>query len=284
MALLTHIPDELTSRTLRRLGEGIGKVVYASEHWVVRRDRSPSEIIALILLWRWLRWLESFLPGAWGRSLRNAPSRQIRFLRVLVQGAVLIVPRALWYGAHSREIMRTYHRRSVQGERLAQERLAGTELTPERILFPPVRVRIGGWPGWLVVSEAVERVDETLHAKLSRLAREDRFAELERWLDRLLQTRREGWRRGLFSLDAHLKNFGTIGERVVLLDAGGLTNRWNEVEGYLQSQKPGAAPHAQLGLGAELRDHPEIAERFDANWKATVNLDVARACWPAAGA
>lgn len=278
--VLYHIPEELTGKPLRRLGEGIGKVVYASEHWVICRERSPLEMVALILLWKALRKLEWLLPGAWGRRLRDRPSRQIRFLRVLVQGAILVFPRALWFSSHIRDVLRLYHRRSVRGEKLAQMHLTGSDLIPERIEFPPARVRIGGWPGWLVVSEANERVETTLHQKMSHLAAEDRFDELEQWLDRLLETRQAGWRLGLFSLDAHLKNFGAIGERIVLLDTGGLTNRWIEVEQRLEAEESMAEPHVRLGLGPLLADHTEIARRFDQRWKDTINTEVVRACWP----
>lgn len=277
--ILRDIPEELTRGQLHRLGEGIGKVVYASDHWVVRRDRTPLEIVALILLWKALRKLEVFLPGAWGKRLRDRPSRQIRFLRVLVQGAILIFPRALWFSAHIKDVLRVYHRRSVRGEKLAQVHLIGTELIPERVAFPPVRVRVGGWPGWLMVSEAVERVDDTLHHKMTLLARGDHFDQLEQWLDRLLETRQKGWRLGLFSLDAHLKNYGTIAERIVLLDTGGLTNRWSEVEQHLEKKESLAPPHQRLGLGELLADHPEIAARFDDRWRATINVDAVRACW-----
>jgi len=282
--VLYHIPKELTEGPLRRLGEGIGKVVYASERWVVHRERSPTEMVALILLWRALRKLERLLPGTWGKRLRDRPSRQIRFLRVLAQGAILVFPRALWFPAHIRGILRTYHRRSVRGEKLAQTHLAGSELLPKRIAFPPARVRIGGWPGWLVVSEAAERVETTLHQKMVRLAAEDRFDELEHWLDQLLERRREGWRLGLFSLDAHLKNYGAIGDRIVLLDTGGLTNRWAEVEQRLEAEESMAPPHVRLGLGDLLADHSEIAQRFDARWRAAINTAVVRACWPDRGA
>jgi hypothetical protein len=277
--VLYRIPEELTGGSLRRLGEGIGKVVYASEHWVVSRERSPLEMVALILLWKVLRKLERLLPGAWGRRLRDRPSGQIRFLRVLVQGAILVVPRALWFSTHIRSVLRLYHRRSVRGERLAQAHLAGSGMIPERIEFPPARVRIGGWPGWLVVSEAAERVETTLHQRMIELAAEDRFEELEEWLDRLLQRRQEGWRLGLFSLDAHLKNYGAIGKRIVLLDAGGLTNRWSEVEEKLAEESM-VPPHVRLGLGALLADHAEIAKRFDERWRAGINPAVVRECWP----
>lgn len=111
--VISHIPEELTRGPLRRLGEGIGKVVYASEHWVVSRERTPLEMVALILLWKALRKLEWLLPGAWGRRLRDRPSRQIRFLRVLVQGAILVFPRALWFSSHIRDVLRLYHGRSL---------------------------------------------------------------------------------------------------------------------------------------------------------------------------
>ena len=278
--VVSHIPEELTDRKLLRLGEGIGKVVYASEHWVVGRERTPLEMVALILLWRSLRKLELLLPGTWGKRLRDRPSRQIRFLRVLVQGAILVVPRALWYSSHIRAMLHVYHRRSVRGERLAQVHLTGSDLVPERISFPPARVFVGGWPGWLMVSEAAERVETTLYQRMVDLAGEGRFGELEEWLERLLQARQDAWSRGLFSLDAHLKNYGMIGARIVLLDSGGLTNQWTEVERRLEVEESISQPHAQLGLATLLLDHPEIAERFNRKWKATVNREVARSCWP----
>jgi len=278
--VLPSIPEELTRGTLLRLGEGIGKVVYASENWVVSRERSPLEMVALILLWKALRQLERLLPGAWGRRLRNRPSRQIRFLRVLVQGVMILFPRALWYSTHIRFVLRLYHRRSVRGERLAQVHLTGSNLVPGKISFPPARVRVGGWPGWLVVSEAAERAGVTLYEKMAHLARESRFIEFEEWLDRLLEARQDGWRHGMFSLDAHLKNYGAIGERIVLLDNGGLTNRWAEVEKLLESAESVTQPHVQLGFGALLADHPEIGERFDQRWKSTVNREVVRSLWP----
>lgn len=279
--VLPDIPEELTRQRLRRLGEGVGKVVYASSNWVVCRERSPSEIVALILLWRALRKLEALLPGSWARRLRERPSRRIRLLRVLLQGAILVFPRTLWYGSHIRDMLRLYHRRSVRGEKLAQTRLCGSLLVPGRVTFPPARVSIGGWPGWLVVSEAAERVECTLFQKMVQLAHESRFEELEEWLDRFLLTRRNGWSLGLFSTDAHLKNFGVIGTRILLLDSGGLTNRWSEVEQVLGKEEMIAQPHVRLGLGHVLAAHPEIASRFDQRWKATVNRAVVRSCWPA---
>lgn len=279
--VLSTIPEELTRGKLTRLGEGIAKVVYASEHWVVSRERSPLEVVALIVLWRSLRGVERIIPGAWGRRLRERPGRQIRFLRVLVHGAILILPRTLWYGSHVRYVFRLYHKRNLRGEKLAESYLTDSGLIPRRVEFPPERVRIGGWPGWLMVSEATQRLDSTLYDKMTQLARADRFEELEVWLERLLQTRAEGWRRGLFSLDAHLKNFGAIGDRIVLLDTGGLTNRWSEVEERLEIvERSSIAPHRQLGLGPMLADHPEIARRFDEKWKATVNVEVVRGFWP----
>jgi adenosyl cobinamide kinase/adenosyl cobinamide phosphate guanylyltransferase len=129
-------------------------------------------------------------------------------------------------------------------------------------------------------SEAAERVETTLYNKMIHLAAEDRFDELEEWLDRLLQRRQEGWRLGLFSLDAHLKNYGAIGGRIVLLDTGGLTNRWSEVEQRLEAEESMAPPHVRLGLGATLADHSEIAQRFDERWRAGINPAVVKDCWP----
>jgi hypothetical protein len=274
--VLPHAPEELTRGRLRRIGEGIGKVVYASGQWVVKRERSPFEIVALIVLWRFLRRIERFLPG---RFLEK-PSKRIRLLRVLVQATMLVVPKAVWYRDHIRQIWKQYHTRSLRGERLAREHLSGTALVPEQVTFPPVRVKVGGWPGWLTVSEATERVESTLHQKLLALAHEGRFDELEQWLERFLDLRQSGWSRGLFSVDAHLKNFGVIEDRIVLLDSGGLTNRWAEIEQRLVFEEVVVQPHIQLGLGAALGSRPDIAERFNARWKATVNRTVVRELWP----
>jgi hypothetical protein len=279
--ILPHAPDDLTRGRLRRLGEGIGKVVYASEHWVVKRERAPSEIVALIVVWKALRKMEKLLPGRLGKRLVDRPARQIRLLRVVVQAMMPVVPRGLWLTTHTKEVWKLYRSRDNRGERLAEEHLAGTDVLPERVEFPPTEVRIGGWPGWLTVSEATQRVESTLHQKLSELARAQEWEELELWLNRFLELRRAGWQRGVFSLDAHLKNFGVTEDRVVLLDPGGLTNDWAEVEDRLKFEREVRKPHSQLGLGPLLRPHPEIAERFDATWRSSVNFEEVRRHWPA---
>jgi hypothetical protein len=278
--LLTRAPDELTYGRLRRLGEGIGKVVYASDHWVVKRERSGSEIAALIFIWKLLRKFAHRLPGGMGEGLLARPSRRIRFLRVLFQAVVRVVPRSLWYTTHVGEVWHLYLSRDARGRRLAQEHLVGTSLVPECVEFPPTRVKVNGWPGWLTVAEATERVEATLLQRLLQLAKEERFDEVEQWLDRFLELRQEGWRRGLFSVDAHLKNFGVTGDRIVLLDPGGLTDNWTEVEERLSFEEVVAEPHIQLGLGALLGARPDIAARFNSRWKKTVSRAGVRQHWP----
>src|SRR3954451_5439663 len=100
--VLAAAPGELTEGKLRRIGEGIGRVVYASTHWVVKRERSPREVVALILLWRLLRRAEGILPGPLRRKLLHGPSRQIRLLRLLFEGIMLVVPRGVWFTSHIR--------------------------------------------------------------------------------------------------------------------------------------------------------------------------------------
>ena len=73
--------------------------------------------------------------------------------------------------------------------------------------------------------------------------------------------------------DAHLKNFGIIGERVVLLDTGGLTNRRSDIAERLSRDEQVEEPHVQLGLGRILAGEPELARRFNDRWKSTVNRD-----------
>jgi hypothetical protein len=273
-------PAELLRGDLRRLGEGIGKVVYASDHWVVKRERRPAEIVALIVLWRAIRKFEWLLPSRIGHDLLQRPSRQIRILRLLVQACMTVMPQRIWFTERVLNVWRSYQSRSIKGEKLAQEHLAGTPLVPLRVSFPATRVKVKGWPGWVMVSEATERAECTLYERLLGLAERGRFAEMEQWLDRLLELRRSGWSRGLFSTDAHLKNFGVIGNRIVLLDSGGLTDEWPEVESRLAVEESIERPHEKLGLGAALASHPEIAQRFDERWKATVNRDVVQRHWP----
>jgi len=278
--ILAEPPEELISGRLQRIGEGIGKVVYASEHWVVKRERKPPEIVALIVLWRLLRRAEKILPWNIGERMLSKPSRQIRVLRLCIQAAMAVVPRAIWFPAHVREVWKQYHFRSVRGERLARARLTGTEFVPEEVQFPATRVKVKGWPGWLVVSEATARVEATLFQRLAQLAKAHRFDELEQWLERFLNLRLSAWQLGVFSVDAHLKNFGVAGERIVLLDTGGLTNRWPDIEDRLAFEEVVTQPHIQLGLGPMLGSRPDIAERFDERWKAIVNRDVVKQLWP----
>jgi hypothetical protein len=279
-AVLAHAPAELTTGRLRRLGEGIGKVVYASEHWVVKRERSQSAVIALIVIWKAFRRIANHLPGRWGNRMLEHPSRWIRLLRVVTQGLLLVVPRSLWVTTHIGEVLHLYRSRDLRGETLAEEKLAGTTLVPQTVTFPPVRVKVIGWPGWLTVSEATERVEATLHQRLAELARAGRYGDIERWLDRFLDLRQSGWQRGVFSVDAHLKNFGVTGDRVVLLDPGGLTDSWADIECRLCFEEVVVEPHIQLGLGAVLGARPDVAERFNARWRRIVNPEQVRRHWP----
>ena len=278
--LLAHAPAELTSGRLRRLGEGVGKVVYCSDHWVVKRERRASDIIALIVIWKLLRRLVRILPAHLVEPLLQRPSKRIRLLRVMLRPIVFLVPRSVWLMTHVGELWHSYHWRNVRGERLARAHLAGTSLIPEHVTFPPVRVKVGGWPGWLTVSEATERVECTLHKRLADLAASGDFDQLEVWLDRFLDLRQAGWQRGLFSVDAHLKNFGVTGDRVVLLDTGGLTDHWPEIEHRLSTQQDVAEPHLRLGLGPLLLGRQDIAVRFNARWKAIVSRDGVLRHWP----
>jgi hypothetical protein len=278
---LPQAPEELTRAPLRRLGEGIGKVVYASEHWVVKRERSPSAIIALIVIWKILRRLERLLPGRLAKRLVQRPAKQIRFLRVFMQAIVLVLPKGIWYTTHIGHMRRTYRARDRRGEGLARAHLAGTSLIPETVAFPPTKVEVRGWPGWLTVSEATERVEATLYKRLTDLAAAGRFEELEEWLDRFLRLRPRGWRRGLYSVDHHLKNFGVTEDRIVLLDAGGLTDSWEEIERRLKhEERAPEPPHERLGLGDLLRERPDIARRFDARWRELVSREGVRQHWP----
>ena len=280
--VLPDAPEELVCTRLERLGEGVGRVVYASQHWVVKRERSTSAILALILIWKVLRRVARFLPARLRDRLMGRPSRLIRLARVLMQPFVLAIPRSVWLMTHAGKVWRVHRTRDRRGERLARNYLDGTTLIPARIVFPPTRVRVGGWPGWLVVSEASERVENTLYQRIAALAGLERWDQVEQWLDRFLDLRQAGWQRGLFSVDAHLKNFGVIGDRVVLVDTGGLTKSWTEIEQRLATEEAVAEPHVRLGLERVLAPRPDIAERFNARWKAVVSRDGVLRRWPEA--
>ncbi|MDZ4796804.1 MAG: hypothetical protein SGI92_01475 [Bryobacteraceae bacterium] len=273
--VLAEAPRELTDGPLRRIGEGIGRVVYASSNWVVKRERSQREVVALIVLWRLLRGLERAFPAGIAARLMERPSAQIRMLKLFVQTVMLVIPRTLWFSSNILPVWRIYQKRNLRGTRLAESHLAGSSLVPAVATFPPTRVRVKGWPGWLVVEQAEERAECTLLDRLSELAGAGYFDDVEDLLCQFLEVRQAGWQRGLFSLDAHLKNFGIIGERIVLLDAGGLTNRWSEIESKLhQEHRHFEPPHHRLGLGPLLVARPDIAARFNARWKEAVNAPV----------
>jgi hypothetical protein len=84
----------------------------------------------------------------------------------------------------------------------------------------------------------------------------------------------------LFSVDAHLKNFGVIGERIVLIDSGGLTNRWQDISAKLSQEEQIEEPHVQLGLERVLGDQPELVARFNRRWREVVNRDSVIGHWP----
>ena len=277
---LNHAPEELTQDRLKRLGEGIGKVVYGSKHWVIKRERPPAEVVALIILWKFLRRWAHALPFGWGNRLMKRPSRILRAMRVVTQTAMVVLPKSLWFTTHIAQVLRNYYYHDRRGEKLARAHLTGTGLVPERITFPPSTVLVSGWPGWLTIGEATERVEDTLDRRLATLAAAQDFESIRFWLNRFLETRQAGWKKGLFSVDAHLKNFGIIGDRIVLLDSGGLTDRWNQVATRLEREEGIAEPHVQLGLEGVLFEAPQLAREFNERWKATVNRDSVRELWP----
>jgi hypothetical protein len=67
---------------------------------------------------------------------------------------------------------------------------------------------------------------------------------------------------------------------VVLLDAGGLTDNWPDIEKRLGFEDEFDSPHVRLGLEMTLRDRPDISQRFDARWRAAVSPEVVRSHWP----
>ncbi len=278
--VLQQAPAELLDGRLQRVGEGVGQVVYGSEHWVVKRPRSHSGVISVIVVWKLLHQISFLLPGSWGQRLLHRPSWWIRMSCSLLRPLVAVVPKSFWLKTGVGDVWGHHHWHDVRGRHLAQAYLAGTPLVPGHVIFPPVRVKLGRWPRRLIVSEATEKVEATLIERLRQLSREGRFEEIEKWLERYLQMRQAAWRRGIFSMDAHLKNFGVIGDRVVLLDTGGLTDDWPEVDGKLLAEQAIVEPHVRLGLGPLLADRPDIAERFNLRWREVVSHETLLRHWP----
>ncbi len=151
---LPRAPSELTQSPLKRLGEGIGKVVYASQHWVVKRERRPSEILALIGIWKLIRRIEQFCPAWLYRRLAPDRRRRIQLMVMVFRPIIMLLPRGLWFATHIGEYWRWYTKSEARGAMLAEKYLTGTALVPERVTFPPTRIEVPEWPGWLVVSEA----------------------------------------------------------------------------------------------------------------------------------
>ena len=281
--VVSHIPEELTLGTLRRLGEGIGKVVYASEHWVVSRERTPLEMVALIVLWKALRKLERLLPGAWGKTLRDRPSRQIRFLRVLVQGAIVVVPRALWFSSHIRDVLRLYHRRSVRGRETGANSFGRIRTDSGAHRVPPgarshwrlARMadglrgqRTGGFDAPSEDDAAGGGGSFRGAGSVARTPARDApggMAAGTVFAGRTSEKLRHHWRAHCpFGHGRADEPLGGSGKAV-----GG---------GRVQPTEP----HVRLGLGELLEEHAEIARRFDQRWKDTINTEVVRECWPRA--
>jgi hypothetical protein len=59
-----------------------------------------------------------------------------------------------------------------------------------------------------------------------------------------------------------------------------LTNNWSDIQKRLGPTDEFDSPHVKLGLEMTLRDRPDIAERFDARWRATVSAEAVRNSWP----
>ena len=119
-----------------------------------------------------------------------------------------------------------------------------------------------------------------LDRRISDLAALGDFDGVDAWLDRFLKMRQTGWKLGIFSVDAHLKNYGVIGDRLLLLDTGGLTKRWGDITTRLSRDESVEVPHIQLGLGEALASRPDVAQRFDERWKSLVNHESLIELWP----
>jgi hypothetical protein len=71
-----------------------------------------------------------------------------------------------------------------------------------------------------------------------------------------------------------------IGDRVVIIDAGGLTDCFDQIDQRLRFEERVSEPHAELGLGRVLATRPDMAARFDTLWKAVVNREYVKSRWP----
>jgi hypothetical protein len=111
-----------------------------------------------------------FCRTGWGGGYWKAGKR-IRFLRMVFEPLVLVIPKSAWLATHIASLWNWHSSHEAEGRLLEDAYLARTTLVPERVTFPPTRVKVGAGPGWIVVSAATERVERTLHDRINQLAR-----------------------------------------------------------------------------------------------------------------
>jgi hypothetical protein len=274
--VLSHAPEELTGGKLRRLGEGIGTVVYASDHWVVRRERSAADILALIVIWKALRGVARLLPGRLGARFLERPSRWIRLLRVTVRPLVVGFPHPVADDARRADVA-LYLSRDARGGVWPNSAWPARRCCPSASRFRPC-----AWGRRLARMADGERGHRTgggdTGPALAPPGDENRLRNWSAGSSACWIAPGGLAPRPVFDRRAP-QELGVVGDRVVLLDSGGLTDRWAEIETRL-APSDSAAPHVMLGLETVLRARPDIAARFDERWNQVVSREGVLRHWP----
>ena len=231
-----NVRAEFTGAPLERVGSGFESIVYGSTCWVVKVPRDErglaASLLATVVVGRALRPLRTCggAPGnrepagaamAFCRD-RRGPTPVARGARGL-PAILIMVPERSWRGSGIERRARWLRARAEECQRLAMRCLDGTPLVPRRVELPPTRIRTARWGRRRTVTTAYQRVDRTLWDEALRCGRLGRVDELDRWLDRFLSFQIMLWRRGvLFAASNPYENHGVLGDRLVLLDHGGL--------------------------------------------------------------
>ncbi|MDP3702978.1 MAG: hypothetical protein Q8R78_01100, partial [Candidatus Omnitrophota bacterium] len=259
---------ELTEGTLERIGGGWQKVAFGSPHWVVKRHRGYRESVTV------------FLRGLFGSLALNPAA--VMVLHRLIFGLLIVVPPFVWqWWLPAARLVDRVRDKADRGERIARERLAGTDLVLERLEIPPTRVRINRWPWQMVVEEVFPRAERTLVDQLRSLARAGDFAAIHAWLRRYLEAQPRLWRLGAFSPPLAMpEDYAVVADRVVLVDNGALTDNPAQIRHILEAEEQKHTAYFHYLLSAALPERPGLVQQFVRELHQLFQPAVIRSYWP----
>ncbi|MBZ0165314.1 MAG: rhomboid family intramembrane serine protease, partial [Candidatus Omnitrophica bacterium] len=289
---------EITAQPLVRIGQGWQKVVYASDNWVVQQEWSIAAAATIVKRSRLLnKYIRRFVPNTTLASLRNPNTFTVKQFAVKI--AKIIVFRAMFFTLWSLfkmmprfVLQRTHSGRAILAHRdearqaediLKNSALANSDYIPRRYSIKPTKVRLAGHLFSVTTTQVVERADNTLHDHLAMLVAEGRVEEAKEWLDRFLRMQVMLWEMGLFEYTFQPGNYGVIGQRLVLLDHGEMTNRHDEINVKLARWHDEAyvwtVSSFERAFGPE---HQDIVQEYFERMTRLINKEAIEQHWPEA--